>query len=277
MVAKALILAVLATLATAAPNAGRFGCAAEEPSAEILAVAKKMQEQEASGYVSTQATIEVDTYFHVVSASSSVADGNVPDSQLSAQLTAMNNRYAPHGIHFNLKGTDRTVNSKWADDGDEIAMKKALRKGTYGSLNLYFLRTVGGAFGYCYFPATASAGSTTYIKDGCSILSSTVPGGSSTNYNEGLTVVHEVGHWFGLFHTFQGSSCSGSGDSVSDTPQQLSATSGCPQGRDSCPNVAGLDPIHNYMDYSYDSCYEEFTSGQQTRMYNMYNNYRKGK
>jgi hypothetical protein len=70
-----------------------------------------------------------------------------------------------------------------------------------------------------------------------------------------ITVAHEYitdYSGFGLLHTFQGNSCSGSGDSIADTPQQISATSGCPIGRDSCPSVAGLDPIHNYMDYSYE-------------------------
>ncbi|WDK09160.1 metalloprotease 1 [Colletotrichum graminicola] len=103
-------------------------------------------------------------------------------------------------------------------------MKRSLRKVDYGALNLYFLRDVGDAFGYCYFPTTASPGSTNYyILDGCTILFSTVPGGSSTNYNLVRTVIHEVGHWFGLSHTFQGG-CTGSGD----TPAQASASSGCP-------------------------------------------------
>lgn len=163
----------------------------------------------------------------------------------------MNAAYAPHGISFVLKGTDRTINSNWANDNSELAMKKALRKGTYRSLNLYFLKSLSGNLGYCYFPASVTSGSNDFYYDGCSILYSTVPGGTTTNYNYGQTVTHEVGHWFGLYHTFQGG-CTGNGDYVSDTPAQASASSGCPVGRDSCPSQSGVDPIHNYMDYSYE-------------------------
>lgn len=249
----AFLLALTAPLTYAAPQKGKFGCATEA-SPEILAAAAEIAAQESSGsIVSVAATIEVDLYFHVVASSTSVADGYITDTQLSNQLSVMNSAFAPQSIHFNLRGTDRTINANWASDGNELAMKRALRKGTYSALNIYFLKSVGGAFGYCYFPTGgASPGSNTFYQDGCSVLSSTVPGGSSTNYNLGQTATHEVGHWFGLFHTFQGSSCTGSGDQISDTPQQLSPTTGCPSGRDSCPSAPGLDPINNYMDYSYE-------------------------
>jgi hypothetical protein len=188
-------------------------------------------------------------------------------------MSVLNSAFADTGFSFTLKGTDRTYNSVWARDGDEMAMKKALRKGDYAALNLYYLSDLGQNLGYCYFPTNASPGTTAFIRDGCSILATSVPGGSAAPYNEGGTTTHEVGHWFGLFHTFQGG-CTGSGDEVSDTPAQYSPSSGCPTGRDSCRNAPGLDPIHNYMDYSVDACYEEFTAGQATRMQSFFNRYR---
>lgn len=183
----------------------------------------------------------------------------------------MNTAFAPHGISFTLAGTDWTVNSNWANDGSEITMKRSLRKGTYADLNLYFVYSMD-YLGYCYFPTSTSGSDTNFYYDGCTILSSTVPGGSETNYNLGLTAVHEIGHWFGLYHTFQGG-CSGTGDSVDDTPAEASAASGCPTGRDTCTS-AGVDPIHNYMDYTYDTCYEEFTAGQEDRIYSYWDTYR---
>ncbi|KFY14285.1 hypothetical protein V492_02724 [Pseudogymnoascus sp. VKM F-4246] len=269
---------------TNAPRESQFGCGVV-PTPEFLATAEKMAAEEAAsksalglvagdGAITAAATINVNVYFHVVAKSNSASDGYVTEAQINNQVTVMNSNYAASGFQFTKAGADWTINSNWASDGAELAMKKSLRKGTYKDLNIYFMYAIGGNLGYCYFPTSASTGSNDFYLDGCSILYSTAPGGSATNYNLGKTVTHEVGHWMGLFHTFQGNSCSGSGDSVSDTPQQLSASSGCPTGRDSCPNAAGVDPIHNYMDYSYDSCYENFTPGQNTRMLSMWNTYR---
>lgn len=63
----------------------------------------------------------------------------------------------------------------------------------------------------------------------------------------------EVGHWFGLLHTFNGRPCDSVNDYVADTPAQSGASVGCPVARNSCPDLAGDDPIHNFMDYSSDN------------------------
>ncbi|GAB1315232.1 Extracellular metalloprotease [Madurella fahalii] len=274
------LAAVAAQSVFAAPRQLRdFGCAAPEPDAEHIKISQGFAAQEAaaaaSGNFSIQTTTTIETYFHVVAASDTLEGGYLTDEMLTAQLETLNAAYAPHGIQFDLKGTTRTVNADWAADGNgyEMTMKETLREGTYSTLNIYFLADMGFNLGYCYFPQSVTPGSTEYIRDGCTVLYSTVPGGSSTNFDLGHTATHEVGHWFGLYHTFQGG-CNGDGDSVSDTPAQGSPTSGCPVGRDSCPEHAGVDPIHNYMDYSWDSCYEEFTVGQQSRMMSFYTTYR---
>jgi len=165
----------------------------------------------------------------------------------------LNDAYGPSDVQFRLVDTTFTTNANWASGSGEVAMKRQLRQGDYKTLNLYFtdVAKLDGmeALGYCFFPEpNVSTGSSTFIRDGCVIVAETVPGGTAAPYNLGGTAVHEVGHWFNLFHTFQ-DGCNG-GDLVADTPAQARQTSGCPARMDTCPNQPGDDPIHNYMDYS---------------------------
>lgn len=126
----------------------------------------------------------------------------------------------------------------------------------------------------CYFPVSNPT-SSDLLLDGCVNLADSLPGGSATRFNEGATAIHEIGHYLGLYHVFQGG-CASPGDSVSDTPPQKTASSGCPVGQDSCSG-GGVDSIHNWMDYSDDSCLDRFTAGQVTRATSLFDQLRAGK
>lgn len=81
--------------------------------------------------------------------------------------------------------------------------------------------------------------------------------------NFGRTLTHEVGHYLGLDHTFDGG-CFG-GDGCADTPPASAANYGCPVGVNSCANDAPNlpDQVENYMDYSDGDCQNLFTLNQR--------------
>ncbi|KAK5651987.1 hypothetical protein OQA88_10890 [Cercophora sp. LCS_1] len=224
-----------------------------------------------------QSSLVVDTYTHVVASGTTVADGYLRDETISQQFAALGATYAPTGISFNLAGVDHIINPLWAtsvDPADHLVMKKALRKGSYKTLNLYYRLVVGVSatgddlLGRCPFPEDAvTPGSDEFYDDGCMILSSTVPGGTMEDANLGKTTTHEVGHRFGLFHTFHGGCLAG--DEVSDTPAEDEPSFAC-AARDTCPDQPGLDPINNNMDYSPDSCVSQFTPGQRVRIFEVW-------
>ncbi|KAI4145362.1 MAG: hypothetical protein L6R39_003824 [Caloplaca ligustica] len=293
-------------------------CDTQQPDEALRSIHSELSAQKKLRKVKPRGpeSFEIDTHFHFVVTEDTAHLYSVERTTelANAQLAALNTAYAPMSITFTpIFPPTYTVNTTWATNNDDLAMKHALRTGSYSSLNIYFqsnLSAPGSSsvdsssmlLGYCQLPTTATTTScpyspphsnatagnsgckstssvpTNYVNDGCNVLLASMPGGGMQEYDQGKTAVHEVGHWFGLLHTFEDNSCSGGdrGDFIDDTPQEMTATDGCPVGKDSCPGSPGVDPIGNYMDYSSDACYTNFSPLQQERIVDLYKLMRQG-
>jgi len=239
---------------------------------------QSMAERSRAGTGTTAAAfapVVVNVYWHSIANSS--GQGAPTTTMINNQIAVLNAAYQSQGFSFNLVSTDVTNNSTWytvtAGSAAETQMKAALRKGTADDLNIYSANIGQGLLGWATFPSSYASSPS---KDGVVVLTASLPGGTAAPYNLGDTGTHEVGHWLGLYHTFQGG-CAGSGDYVNDTPAEKSPAYGCPVNRDSCRNKAGLDPIRNFMDYTDDSCMNTFTANQATRAQGQWTTYRAGK
>ena len=173
----------------------------------------------------------------------------------------------PDGNETN--GITYSNNTNWYNDQGAYYDQLAWDPDNY--MNIY-TNTASGALGYVpWLPMEGSPGSN---ADRVVVLwesyGDNAPIGSP--YNKGRTLTHEVGHYLGLHHTFNGGcggNCSSSGDLICDTPPQDQATFGC-----SGSSCSGTPPDDNYMDYSDDLCMERFTPNQSRRMRCALINYR---
>lgn len=289
--------ALLAVLAGGVASAGSATSASAAPSPLVLActgasgarVADGATASEPKLYPDNQAnaygvikdsprladgSVRVPTVFHVVSDHAlGTAERTRMETMISAQMTVLNDSYAGRTsptasdtpFRFALTRTTWTVDPVWStvEPGkNERDMKKALYEGDARTLNVYVANIGGGLLGWSYFPKGYNAGRD-YL-DGVVMLDESMPGGTAGKYSLGDTLTHEVGHWLMLEHTFA-HGCSASGDYVTDTPKEAGPQFDCPVGADTC-SAPGLDPIHNFMDYTQDSCMDEFTPGQADRM-----------
>ncbi len=217
----------------------------------------------------------VRTYVHVITREDGT--GGVSMKQVRDQIDVINAGYAgttadeaaATPFRFVLAGVDTTADDAWYDwnltedfsdeDAEAKEAKRALRVGGWADLNVYIAGLGSGLLGYATFPGGELA------LDGLVLLNESLPGGSAAPYNLGDTATHEIGHWLGLFHTFQGG-CKGAGDHVPDTPAQADGDNifFCNESDDTCTKP-GLDPVHNFMSYGDDFCLDRFTALQSLR------------
>ncbi|KDQ49708.1 hypothetical protein JAAARDRAFT_94757, partial [Jaapia argillacea MUCL 33604] len=224
----------------------------------------------------------VPVYWNVICDTNTLEGGCIPDTYIENQLAVLNQAFVATGISFQSANISRWLEPAWftllSIPADAAPMKQSLAVRNPDVLNVYIVGGLpkpptgtGTTLGYSSFPWDYA---TDPISDGVVVIFPTLPGGGFAKQDLGANLIHEVGHWSGLWHTFQGG-CTSPGDSVSDTPAEAAPSSGCPTvAPDSCPGDPGLDPIHNFMDYSDDTCRTQFTLGQVSRMRDMLRTYR---
>ncbi|KAI8802355.1 metalloprotease [Cladochytrium replicatum] len=268
--------AFLLTVANGAPvelSMDKGGCGTSRSPAETAAREAQFRDTISSSHllaVQDNSTIDIPVAFHVVYNGPNYADGNISGVDVAAQIDALNKHYSNTPFQFYLANLTRTFNDrffKFATKGNvnQDYMKAALRQGNEATLNIYtvaFTKSLS-LNGYSTFP---DAFAEKPVDDGVVLIYKVLPNGTRSNHNMGAIATHEIGHWFGLYHTFEGG-CDGDGDYVADTPPEAEPAWGCVVGRDTCTNDTFPDPIHNFMDYSDDSCLTDpFTPGQVERM-----------
>ncbi|TFK17011.1 hypothetical protein FA15DRAFT_711206 [Coprinopsis marcescibilis] len=194
------------------------------------------------------------------------------DAKIQEAVDLLNVGFSLTGISFRLDDIRRYQNAAWFrqiedESGSElrfemISMSRTRISGP-STLNVWTLgqsRTIG----FAQFPWHYAAAPQT---DGVVMQFNVVPGNNDA-YRFGKSLIHEVGHWAGLYYTFDGG-CDTSGGFVADTPAQVNSTGvfgGC-DATDTCPGRPGEDPVGNYMNYSSDVCRDHFTWGQVDRMW----------
>lgn len=241
---------------------------------------------------STNSILTVPVVFHVIHQN---GPENIADSLILQLLNQLNLRYqnsVPYydstgtttGIQFCLASIDTMGNAtsgitrdtsvytdvSWAgSNSNEIAMKDVNRWNPLLYLNVWIVRSI-------YPPSGALSSYPSDVgqpNDGIVLIASNLLG-------QPTLLTHEVGHYLGLYHTFEGGSCINNnclldGDFICDTPPDAINYGAC--NTNSCStemnDTSGFNPftgdvndLPNYMDYS--NCPLSFTQGQSLRMNN---------
>lgn len=223
------------------------------------------------------AVVRIPVYAHVIKGRHRGERAPAGPKRVKRIIAVLNSAYAGKQstvgsatrYRFTLRRIDYTKRDGWyhayLNGPRDQRAKRKLHRGNARTLNLYI--NGGGpkaypVLGWSRFPWQYAK---TRRLDGVSVNVASLPGGKASGYNRGDTAVHEVGHWLGLFHTFQGG-CGARNDLVADTPPEGEPSYYCETSRDTCPDDAQADPVRNFMDYSLDRCMNQFTPGQVRRM-----------
>ncbi len=262
----------------------------------------KLERGGVNGASNRRVVYTIPVVVHVIHNGEAIGVGaNISDAQVLSQIQVLNEDFrrmmGTRGHNLNLAGADvevefclaqqtpdgcvtnginrvdmSGVSTSWSGPGGntDTVLKPATIWDASKYLNIWSLNFANSTtLGFAQFPGGPASSDGVVI--GYQYFGSdddpnvTIPG----DFNLGRTGTHEVGHYFGLYHTFQGGCAEvGGGDLCADTPAVASPNSNngtCNVGSDSCP--AGLpDMVENYMDYSQDSCMNVFTNDQKARV-----------
>lgn len=231
---------------------------------------------------------------------------NISHAQIQNQLEELNhafgNYYMPHGpssvntgIKFCLAQTrpdgssfngvnriasSRSTHPRWEED----SLLALIHYPTDKYINIFVVDKIidstgnnGGVLAYGSYPYWGSRASDLIVirHDWFGKYTSSLP--ALDGLAEGKVLAHEMGHYLGLFHPFEGgctgtnaNDCMSKGDMCCDVPAVAADVNGGCNSVNTCFESYSSNPPdqkENYMDYSYPSCKNTFTADQADVMY----------